>query len=196
MIWTSLDLFQRLLSPFGYASDDLFKIVSAIKRFEAKLCQLSLSKSRRDAICIWRSARLSAQLGFPALGWSHSDTQLEKFPSLRESAVKESFADCDLTLKDFSHSVSFCSIVCYEGKLKMIKSNRSSLLPISSNRNGATSFLPCRPLCRIMQSTVEFLLYVWTLRVLLLLHFFPSVSNSWRVSPTERVKEVCDVVAS
>ena len=105
MIWTSLDLFQRQLSPFGYDSDNLFKIMSAIKRFKAKLCHRLLSKSRQDAVCIWRSARLGAQLGFPALGRSHSDAQLEKFQSLKESAVKESFVDCDLTLKDFSHSV-------------------------------------------------------------------------------------------
>lgn len=67
---TSLDLFQLLLSPFGLitkikdASDDLSENMTAIKLSKAKLCQLSLSKSKHDAICIWRPARLSAQLGF------------------------------------------------------------------------------------------------------------------------------------
>lgn len=65
---TSLDLFQLLLSPFGskikYASDDLSENMTAIKLSEAKLCQLSSLKSKHDAICIWRPARLSAQLGF------------------------------------------------------------------------------------------------------------------------------------
>lgn len=78
----------------------------------------------------------------------------------------------------------------------MMKNNHSSLLPKSSNRKGATSFLPCRPVCRMMQSAVEFLLYVWTLRVLLLLHFFPSVSNSWWVSPMEQIKELFEAVAT
>lgn len=72
----------------------------------------------------------------------------------------------------------------------MIKDNHSFFLPKSSNRKGATSFPPCRPLCRITQSTVEFLLYLWTLRMLLLLHFFLSVSNSWWVSPMEQMKGV------
>lgn len=78
----------------------------------------------------------------------------------------------------------------------MIKDRHSFFLPKSSNRKGATSFLPCRPLCRMMQFTVEFLPYVWTLRRLLLLHFFPSISNSWWVSPMEQVKEMYEVVAT
>ena len=45
-----------------------------------------------------------------------------------------------------------------------------------------------------MQLAVEFLPYVWTVSVLVLLHFFPSVSYSWWVSPVKQFKVVCEVV--
>lgn len=80
--------------------------------------------------------------------------------------------------------------------LSQIKELRkTSFLPKSSNWKGATSFLPSRPLCRIMQCTVEFLLYVWTTSVLVVLQVFPSVSNSWWSPPTQQFEEAGKVVS-